>query len=406
MHRLRRAAVLFLLLAPAVRAQGKNLLFYGNSFSFFNGGVARLVQAMAVEAGFPAPVYQERLFSGQDLHYHATDPAQVAAISNFLPVGQHWDVVVMQGLSTEATQALGHPAQFVTDAITILGNVRSHSPAATGVLYQTWARGVGHSYYPTYFADPLTMHAEVRTNYRNAVPAIEAVHGAGSVVNSAAGDCAALREFDPAYYITDLQHPRNELTVMASMCLFTSIYGRLAGDVTLHTNPPSQLMTLLTSMLFTAGDWRRMAGIADSCAAPSVRKFPGSGDQLLLESGTQPGQVTGVSRELLTAGNLVQMRISSRNGVYAAAPVFLLATLFATGQPPVPTFLPEVAIDVHGMSVLSSALDLQSPLALSLPMPFTLPGLSVLVQGVAWQPSSETGNPWFTTTEGHVFEFY
>jgi hypothetical protein len=406
MHCLRRAAVVILLLAPSVLAQGKNLLFYGNSLSFFNGGVARLVQAMAVEAGFPAPVYQERLVSGQDLHFHATDPGQVAAIGNFLPAGQHWDVVIMQGISTEATQALGHPAQFVSDAITIMGNVRSHSPAAKGVLYQTWARGAGHSYYPTYWPNPLAMHEEVRTNYRNAVPALQAVYGAGSVVNSAAGDCAALLEFDPSYYIADLQHPRNQLTVMASMCLFTSIYSQRVGDITPQMNPPSQLGALLNSLLLTGADWRRMAGIADSCAAPAVRRYPGSADQLLLETASQPGLLTGVSREALTIGNVAQVRISSRNGIYDAAPAFLLATLFVTGQPPMPTLLPEVAVDPNAMGVLVSAPDLQSPLTLSVPMSFTLPGVSVLVQGLAWAPSAETGNAWFTTTEGHVFEFY
>ena len=45
-------------LASLGAAQGKNLLFYGNSFSFFNGGVAPLVRAIAIEAGYQAPVYQ------------------------------------------------------------------------------------------------------------------------------------------------------------------------------------------------------------------------------------------------------------------------------------------------------------------------------------------------------------
>jgi hypothetical protein len=38
-------------------------------------------------------------------------------------------------------------------------------------------------------------------------------------------------------------------------------------------------------------------------------------------------------------------------------------------------------------------------------MPFTLPGASLLVQGLAWAPSAATGNPWFTTSEGLEFVF-
>ncbi len=406
MHLLRHAAIAILLLASALHAQGKNLLFYGNSFSYFNGGVAQLVRAIAIEAGFPAPTYQERLFAGQDLHFHATDPGQVAAISNFLPPGQTWDTVIMQGISTEATQALGHPVQFVADAILILGNVRNHSPAAKGVMYQTWARAQGHSYYPSIFPSPLAMHNEVRTNYRNAIPALEAVYGTGAAVNSAAGDCAALFEFDPAIYYIDLHHPRKELTVMASMCLFTSIYSRLVCDITPNLSQPSPLGALLNNYGLNGADWSRLAGIADCCAAPALRMYPGSGDEFLLETGTQPGLLTACPHKTMTIGSLVQVRISSRNGVYNTAPAFLLADLFPTGQPPVPlVFFPEIAVDLGTMAVLLAAPDLGNPLTLSVQMSFTVPGASIMVQGLAWAPSAETGNPLFTTTDGHEFVF-
>ncbi len=406
MHLVHHAAVAILLLASALTAQGKNLLFYGNSFSFFNGGVAQLVRAIAIDAGLPAPTYQERLFAGQDLHYHATNPAQIAAIGNFLPAGQHWDHVIMQGLSTEATQVLGHPALFVTDAITILGNVRNHSPAAKGVMYQTWARAQGHSFYPTYFANPLVMHREIRANYRNAIPALEAVHGAGCAVNAAVGDCAALYEFSPTIYFTDLHHPANALTVMASMCLFTAIYSQLVSDITPHFSPASPLGAILNNYGINAAAWQRLAGIADQCAAPALRPHPGSGDQLLLETGTQPNLITACPRKTMTVGSLAQVRISSKNGVYSAAPAFLLAQLFPTGQPPVPTpLLPEIAVDLGAMSVLVATPDLQSPLSLTTLMPFTVLGASILVQGVALAPSTATGNPTFTTTDAHELVF-
>ncbi|MEO6598002.1 MAG: hypothetical protein ABIP94_24935, partial [Planctomycetota bacterium] len=106
MRPLHLAAFALLSLPCVLVAQGKNLLFYGNSFSFFNAGVARVVKFIAIEAGYPAPTTVERLVSGQDLRFHATDPGQVAAISNSLPPGQTWDRVIMQGLSTESTTTL------------------------------------------------------------------------------------------------------------------------------------------------------------------------------------------------------------------------------------------------------------------------------------------------------------
>lgn len=405
MHPYRLAAIAILLAAPALTAQGKNLLFYGNSFSFFNGGVAQLVRAMAIEAGFPAPTYQERLVAGQDLYYHATNPTQIAAISNFLPPGQTWDYVVMQGISTEATQVLGNPANFIANAITILGNVRNHSPAAKGVMYQTFARAQGHSFYPTYFPNPWAMHSEVRTNYRNAIPALEAVYGAGAAANAAAGDCAALREFSPSIYFTDLHHPAKELTIMAAACLFTAMYQYRACDITPNFSLPGPLGLLLNNYGLNADDWRQLAGTADTCAAPALRRYPGSGDQLLIETGTQPGLLTGCPRNLLTIGNLLQVRVSSRNGFYDNTPALLLGDLFPTGQPPVPTALfPELAVDLGTLAVLQTAPSLGNPLTLSVPLPFTIPGVTILVQGLAWAPSIQTGRP-ITTTDGHEFVF-
>lgn len=404
MHLKRHAALAILLLVSLLPAQGKNLLFYGNSFSYFNSGVARIVQAIAVKAGFPAPVYQERLIAGQDLRYHATDPAQIAAISNFLPAGQTWDVVIMQGLSTEATLALGHPAQFVNDAITLFGNVRNHSPACKGVMYQTWARGQGHSYYPGTFASPLAMHNEVRSNYRLAVSALEGVYGAGAVENSAVGDGMALLEFAPSMYFTDLQHPANSLTVLASMCLFTSIYRHTVSDITPNFSQPDPLATLLTSMLITPAEWTRLAGIADCCAARSLRPYPGSGDELLLNTATQPGPLTAGPWSTASTASLMQVQVAARNGVFTTAPAFLVGSLFVTGQPPVPTAsMPEVAVDLGSLVILRSQTSLQNPLLHSMQLPFSLAGMSILVQGVALAASTETGNPTFTTTEGHEF---
>ena len=44
----------------AATAQGKNLLFYGNSFSSRNGTVANMVQLIALEAGHLVPTIVKR----------------------------------------------------------------------------------------------------------------------------------------------------------------------------------------------------------------------------------------------------------------------------------------------------------------------------------------------------------
>jgi hypothetical protein len=39
-------------------------------------------------------------------------------------------------------------------------------------------------------------------------------------------------------------------------------------------------------------------------------------------------------------------------------------------------------------------------------MPFSWPGYSFLVQGLAFGPSTETGNPWLTATDAHELVFF
>ena len=100
----------------------------------------------------------------------------------------------------------------------------------------------------------------------------------------------------------------------------------------------------------------------------------------------------------------MQMQVASRNGVFTTAPAFLVGSLFVTGQPPVPTAsMPEVAVDLGSLVILRSQTSLQNPLLHSMQLPFSLAGMSILVQGVALAASTETGNPTFTTTEGHEF---
>jgi len=226
------------------------------------------------------------------------------------------------------------------------------------------------------------------------------------ITNSSSTTLDHIPEFDPAIYYLDLHHPANELTVMASICLFTSIYSRLACDITPNFSQPGPLGARLSAYGLNGTDWQRLAGIADSCAARSLRMYPGSGDQLLLETGTQPGLLSACPQKAITIGSLAQVRLSSRNGLYDLAPAFLLGNLFPTGQPPVaPVLFPEIAVDLGTMSVLLTAPDLNNPLTLAVPMTFTLLGASIMVQGLAVAPSVETGNPVFTTTDGHEFVF-
>ncbi|HEX5052434.1 MAG TPA: SGNH/GDSL hydrolase family protein [Planctomycetota bacterium] len=399
--------LLLLLLASAIPAQGKNLLFYGNSFTYYvwGYGVPEAVGWIATAAGHANPTIVSALTGGGTLQYYATDPAQIAAIGS-LPPGQTWDCVVMQGHALEATNGLGfNAATFRSSAVTIMGNVRAHSPAARAVMFQTWASAWGQMYYPMPWPVPMAMHDEIRGNYHLAVADIDAAFGAGAASNAAVGDAVALLEWDPAWYEADRFHPSPSMILLAAMCIYTSVYGQTVCEIDFQ--PASPLGQALAAFGIGEAEWQHLAGLADRCADPALRHYPGSGDHLLLETGAGPGPATACPLASMTVGTFVQMRLRSLNGVYDGAPGWLLINLFLTGAPPGPSpTYPEVQVDFGSMLILTSSATLANPLSFAIPMPFSFPGLSVLVQGLAAQESTETGNPVFTTTDAHELVFY
>ncbi|MGK0156093.1 MAG: hypothetical protein ACI9SE_003060 [Neolewinella sp.] len=403
MHLIARA-LLSLLAASAVMAQGKNVLFYGNSYTFytFGYGVPELVGLIATEAGQPTPTIVQALIGGSNLGIHATDPAQVAVISNGLPASQTWDHVVIQENSVGTTPYFGFStAAFRANALTIMGNVRNHSPTANAVMYQTWARAWGHMYYPSPWAVPMDMHNMVRGNYDLAVNDINATYGAGSAHKAAVGDAVALLEWQPSWYHPDLSHPTPAITLLAAMCIYTTIYGQTACEIDPDFTQGSPLETALTPHAIDETIWNQLAGIADRSATPATRRFPGSADHLLLETATNNDPLTACPTKQVTTGTQIQIQMRSMNGVYDGALGWLLVDFIATGSPPGPgTLFPELQVDLGGV-IIGPTVSLSSALTVSFTMPFTLPGGSFLVQGLAAQPSSETGNQLFTATDAH-----
>ncbi|MEM7309851.1 MAG: hypothetical protein AAF682_24455 [Planctomycetota bacterium] len=380
----------------------RNLLFYGNSYTLRNGTVGALVEDLVVEAGFERPQVVQRLEGGKDLFYHKTNPGHVAAITQELPFGEEWDFVVMQGQSTEATATLGDPAGFAVDAVGIVANVRFHSPGARACLFQTWARGQGHSFYPGTFSGPSAMHAQVEQAYRQAALDIDAAYGDGTARRAAVGEAVALQNFDAALYEPDLSHPRPALTVQTAMAVVTATYGTTACAVVPDFAAPSDLADTLQGFGIDAGGWTAHAGYADRAAAPEDREYPGSGEDLLLRTAVD-GTVTACPRKPAAAGQLFSAVLSSPAGGYAGSPASYYLDLWATGAPPGAWGLfPEVQLaPVSAFAVGTTPALAGAGLSLVLPVSSSVVGLSVGVQGVAFAPSTETGNLLFTTTDAH-----
>jgi hypothetical protein len=340
----------------------------------------------------------QRLVGGQKLSFHLNEPSQAVAITQSLPLGEEWDFVIMQGFSLEATATLGNPAQFVADSVAILGNVKAHSPGARAVLFQTWARGPGHSVYPGSFPGPLQMHQQIENGYRQAEAAIDSAFGPGSARRAAAGETAALRNFHPGLYIADLSHPAPPLSVMAFSAIYSAIYGARACDVSPDFGAPSNLASRLIGFGIGAVDWYELAGIADRVATPATRRRPGSGEDFLLSTGA-PGILNACPLKSIAVGESVTFQVHSPIGTYAGLPATILFDDLRDG--------PTLEIGVSQTNPLTAHVVAQTSalppqgISVTLTIPPAFAGRSFLVQGQVLGPSPKTLLA-FTTTDGHL----
>lgn len=386
-----------------VRPAGSlNLLYYGNSFSQGNGTVPTLVEYIAQDAGEPTPNTIARLVGGKDLFFHLTDPVQAAAITSALSPGEEWDFVILQGFSTEATDRLGNPTAFRDNAKAIVANVRAHSPSAKVIMFQTWARAQGHSFYtgsPPIFNGPIDMHRQIEKNYTLAVSDLNQAFGSGTARRADCGQPAALFNFDPAIYATDRYHAGQPITLMSAMAIYTAIYRKPIGSFEPNYSGNTPLVGRLNAFNIDVAAWRAYAGIADRGADPSLRPAPGSGEDLLLESGVdEPVDARPVKE--LSMGQTLDVELTSPIGTYGGGNAFLVMSWYATGAPPSPLpGLPEVHIDPARYVILAASPTL-STLAWRFPMPVALPGWSATIQGVVPRASAKTGR-FFTVTDGH-----
>jgi len=257
---------LTMLVSAAHAEDAKNLLFYGNSFSGSGGGVHLLVQDLAVAAGHPEPYVYGRLVGGQTLHWHAVTGLSV--ITDQIPAGEHWDSVVLQGHSTRTTShpTDGNIPEFRDAVLTLTGAVRDHSPDATTVLFETWARAVGHDFYPTYWPDPYAMQAEVRDSYDLARDDVNTMFGPGVAEVAPVGDAFEAAAFTPDLYNGDLYHANNKGALLIGFVLYGSIY----NDRTVTDFDYSPIADALG---VNAADAAEVAAYAEQVLAPAPSTF-------------------------------------------------------------------------------------------------------------------------------------
>lgn len=264
------AALVALLVPVNAAAAPKNVLFYGNSFTLGFGStrsVNALFKDIAIAAGHEDPLVQSAAASGQDLEWHVAN--NTAAIFTLIPPGQDWDAVVMQEHSTKLTRAYtGNPRfpdsvdESKATAISLYNTVQLRSPNAVPVLYETWARAPGHTFYTPpniLFTDASEMQAEVRAGYVALKEAIDAEEGSPTALIAPVGSAWEEANYDDLH-ANDDWHAGNRGTLLAALTIYGTIYGDTTSDI--------DLSGVLASVNLGAADGAFLTAAADAVLVP------------------------------------------------------------------------------------------------------------------------------------------
>jgi hypothetical protein len=202
-----------------------NIIFFGNSFTYQHN-VDQVVRTIATAAGHATPVVHREAPGGQTLagHISTLNSQGMSSMLYALPAGQSWNYVVMQEYSTRPTQ-MGDPLAFRGDAVTLHGMVDNHSPGVNAVLYETWARegSIGSPFYPTPFANPAAMQAELRDNY--ALAAGDINFASGGAIAQVAGAGSAWEHFGwTGLHADDKWHASPRGALLSALVIYGTIY--------------------------------------------------------------------------------------------------------------------------------------------------------------------------------------
>lgn len=238
--RVRDVVWILLLCAAALDARAAaplKILYIGNSYTYTHD-IPGVVRSLAVDAGFPEPLYGTLAQPSWFLSTHRANPDTATIIDTF-----ELDVVVLQEQSLRPTNPF-NPGQFKADAAWFYDRVKARSPNAKIVLYETWARAPGDALYPTTFASPALMQDQLRAHYTDAasnyIPAHSAAARKTDVSVAPVGDAweRELGTFGIPLHDPDLSHPNFEGAYLSGLVLFSSIYQvRTSGLTALGRDP-------------------------------------------------------------------------------------------------------------------------------------------------------------------------
>ncbi len=228
------------LLAGRLAGAEARVLFIGNSFtqgSPVPGGVPELFDRLARAGGQGDPLTVMSAAGGTDFRYHSTDATTRSNVG-----ARVWTHVVLQNYSTEPTHLVDGThslSNHFTYGLVLGGLVRSNSPLAQVVLFETWARAAGHPLITgtsnaSGFRSTTEFQAELRTNYQGLADRLNEGGGVGppavvAPVGSAWERAGALRSASDPQWVrlhgSDQYHANESGTYLAAAVIYSRVFG-------------------------------------------------------------------------------------------------------------------------------------------------------------------------------------
>ena len=262
--------LIFIYLFSQYASAEYNILFFGNSFTksrvinvspgvtLFVPSLPSLVEEIAIAAGNTAPYTHDTSYGSATLSGHINNSS--SAITQNIQSGQEWDYVVMQDQSKRPTSSLGNPVNHKISAYQLFNSVRNHSPNVIPVLFETWAREPGHSFYPNDFVNAEAMQLELREGYAGSAYYIDAIafNSNPTTLTAPIGDAWELANWDDLF-ITDQVHMNARGRLLSALVMYSTLYLDDVYDLFLQ----GALNEILNQLLLDQSDGAFLAEKAD-----------------------------------------------------------------------------------------------------------------------------------------------
>lgn len=203
--------------APPVSKRSINVLFIGNSYTYYNNLGDILAGIAAADPGAPTIIPTLAVRGGTTLAWHLSNGPAMSLL-----LGARWDFVVLQeqsllaGRMTNGKAELGDVARFHASVRELVSRIRAVK--ATPVLYMTWARR------PDLVADRLAMTRQLADAYLS----IGRELGVSVAPVGLAWAESAKRLFTLDLHQWDGSHPMPAGSYLAACVLYSTLTSRSA----------------------------------------------------------------------------------------------------------------------------------------------------------------------------------